>query len=164
MPTTSATPGTCLNVRSTTQSCRVRSSVVVLPSPFRRYRITSPTGVALGMTLASTPGGRETPRRRSFTCCRAILTSALSSYVTTVNDSPNWVCEKTRIELGKPDSANSMGKETCFSTSSAARPGNKAITVTCVSVTSGNASTERFLNATEPAKINSKVAISTMSG
>src|SRR5258708_29252415 len=39
---------------------------------------------------------------------------------------------------------------TCFSTSSAARPGNSVITVTCVSVTSGKASTGRFLNAIRP--------------
>ncbi len=117
----------------------------------------SPTGVALGAMSASTPSGRSTPRRRSATCWRARLTSALSSYVTTVKDRPNWVCENTRIELGRPASATSMGSVTCFSTSSAARPGNSEITVTWVSVTSGKASTDRFLNAITPAIANSSV-------
>ena len=75
----------------------------------------------------------------------------------TVKDKPNWVCENRRIELGKPDKATSIGKVTCFSTSSAARPGYKAITVTWVSVTSGKASTDKFLNAKIPAMANSTV-------
>src|SRR5215510_14382245 len=44
---------------------------------------------------------------------------------------------------------------TCFSTSSAARPGKSVITWTCVSVTSGNASTGRDLKAATPPAMNS---------
>jgi hypothetical protein len=84
--------------------------------------------------------------------------------VTTVNDSPNWVCENTRIELGKPARATSIGKVTCFSTSSAARPGYRAITVTCVSVTSGKASTDRFLKAKTPDITNNSVPSTMNSG
>ena len=40
-----------------------------------------------------------------------------------MNDSPNCVCENMRIEFGMPASATSIGYVTCFSTSSAARPG-----------------------------------------
>lgn len=115
----------------------------------------SPTGVALGAISACTPCGRSTVESRSATCWRTMFTLAASSYVTTVNESPNCVWENTRMELGRPARAVSMGSVTCFSTSSGARPGKSAITVTWVSVTSGKASTDRFLKAITPASANS---------
>ena len=81
-----------------------------------------------------------------------------------MNDSPNCVCENMRIEFGKPASATSSGNVTCFSTSSAARPGNSVITVTCVSVTSGKASTGSCLNAITPPPMNSTVPRITNNG
>src|ERR1043165_8572535 len=71
------------------------------------------------------------------------------------NERPNCVCENMRTAPGNPESATSSGIVTCFSTSSAARPGKSEITVTCVSVTSGNASTGRFLKANAPAPTKS---------
>ena len=162
--TTSATPGTWRSARSTTQSSCVRRSVGVWPSPRSRNRMISPTGVAFGATVSSAPAGRFTDDSRSATCWRTMFTFELSSYVITVNERPNCVCEKSRIEFGRPDSAVSSGSVTCFSTSSAARPGYSAMTVTCVSVTSGNASTDRFLNAITPAAANTSVARMMISG
>src|SRR2546429_3804870 len=46
-----------------------------------------------------------------------------------------------RTAFGSPLSSISSGIVTCFSTSSGAWPGKSEITVTCTSVTSGNAST-----------------------
>src|SRR5690349_23573286 len=77
---------------------------------------------------------------------------------------PNWVWENFRTAPGRPESATSSGIVTCFSTSSAARPGWSAITVTCVSVTSGKASTGRFLNAKAPATTNTATASTTKNG
>jgi len=124
----------------------------------------SPMALAFGASSASTPGGRSTLRSRSITSWRARDTSAASSKVTMVNDSPNWVCENTRTEFGRPDRPTSTGSVTCFSTSSAARPGYSAITVTWVSVTSGKASTDRFMNAMTPAIANSSVPSTTNRG
>src|SRR3954471_3641297 len=81
-----------------------------------------------------------------------------------MNERPNCVCENMRMELGNPASATSSGSVTCFSTSSAARPGNSVMTVTCVSVTSGKASTGNCLKAMMPAPINSTVPSITNSG
>src|SRR5262249_54519162 len=72
-----------------------------------------------------------------------------------MNDSPNCVCEKRRTECGMPLNPISMGMVTCFSTSSAARPGKSVMTWTWVSVTSGNASTGRDLKAATPPAMNS---------
>src|SRR5262249_12938751 len=72
-----------------------------------------------------------------------------------MNDSPNCVGEKRRTECGMPLSPISIGIVTCFSTSSAARPENSVMTWTCVSVTSGNASTGRDLKAATPPAMNS---------
>ncbi len=63
-----------------------------------------------------------------------------------------------------PASATSSGMVTCFSTSSAARPGSSVITVTCVSVTSGNASIGSALNAATPPPMNSSMPSRTNSG
>ena len=71
-----------------------------------------------------------------------------------MKDRPNWVWENMRMEFGMPASAISMGIVTCFSTSSAARPGNSDTTVTWVSVTSGKASIGKFLKDTMPAATN----------
>src|SRR5499427_5250180 len=72
-----------------------------------------------------------------------------------MNDRPNWVCENIRTAFGRPDSATSSGTVTCFSTSSGARPGYSVMTLTCVSVTSGNASIGSALNAAKPPATNS---------
>src|SRR4051812_42408191 len=69
-----------------------------------------------------------------------------------------------RTAPGRPDRPTSSGTVTCFSTSSAARPGKSEITVTCVSVTSGKASTGRFLNAKAPAPMNNATPSATNSG
>src|SRR5262245_8811275 len=53
-----------------------------------------------------------------------------------------------------PLSSVSSGMVTCFSTSSAARPGYNEMTVTCTSDTSGNASMGNCLNATMPPAMN----------
>src|SRR3954466_7151241 len=69
-----------------------------------------------------------------------------------------------RTAPGRPDRPTSSGTVTCFSTSSAARPGKSEITVTCVSVTSGKASTGRFLNANAPAPMNNATPSAMNSG
>ena len=77
---------------------------------------------------------------------------------------PNWVCENMRTAPGRPDSSTSSGMVTCFSTSSAARPGYSEITVTWVSVTSGNASTGRLANAQMPPPMKSATPSTTNKG
>ena len=68
------------------------------------------------------------------------------------------MCENIRTECGRPLRPISSGIVTCFSTSSGAWPGNSVITVTCTSVTSGNASTGSARNAWMPAPMNSTVS------
>ena len=104
-----------------------------------------------GGTSVLAPGGKSTPRNRSSTCWRASWSPGLSSKVIIENISPYWVWLNNRTVPGMPVSATSMGSVTCFSTSSAARPGYSAMTLTWVSETSGKASTGRFWNASEPA-------------
>src|SRR5947199_8314458 len=67
-----------------------------------------------------------------------------------MNERPNCVCENSRTECGTPLRTVSSGIVTCFSTSSGARPGKRAMTLTCVSETSGNASMGRLMKATMP--------------
>src|SRR2546430_8343936 len=74
-----------------------------------------------------------------------------------MNDNPNWVCENIRTLCGRPARLISSGMVTCFSTSSAARPGKRAMTLTWMSETSGNASIGSDAKATTPAPTNNTV-------
>ncbi len=67
--------------------------------------------------------------------------STSSSKVRITCDSPNEVIDRWISTLGTPTSARSTGSVTCFSTSSAACPGKRLITITWTLVTSGNDST-----------------------
>ena len=77
---------------------------------------------------------------------------------------PNCVWENIRTEWGRPLRPISSGMVTCFSTSSGACPGTSVITVTCTSVTSGNASTGSDRNACTPAPMNRMVSSIMKSG
>src|SRR3954468_11033379 len=69
-----------------------------------------------------------------------------------------------RTAPGRPDRPPSSATVPSFPPSSPARPGKSEITVTCVSVTSGKASTGRFLNANAPAPMNKATPSAMKSG
>src|SRR2546426_3797881 len=81
-----------------------------------------------------------------------------------MKERPNCVCENRRTEWGTPDSAISSGIVTCFSTSSGARPGNRVITCTWMSETSGKASIGSASKAAMPAPTKSATSSITNSG
>ena len=88
----------------------------------------------------------------------------MSSNVRMMYERPNWVCENIRTAFGSPLSPISRGIVICFSTSSGAWPEKSVITVTCTSVTSGNASTGSDRNAAMPPATNSARSIRMNSG
>src|SRR4051794_21797845 len=85
--------------------------------------------------------------------------STSSSNVRITCDRPNDVIDRWISTRGAPVSARSSGIVTRFSTSSAAWPGKRVITITCTFVTSGNASIFRWRNVTTPKIANASAQI-----
>src|SRR5512137_918705 len=162
---TSFTPATGLSSGATTQFCSVRSSIGEWRSLSSVYWKISPSPVLMGPSSGATPGGnasRAAPSR-SNTTCRVHQVSAPSSNTTTTWESPALESERTWRTRGRPRIACSMGKLTRSSTSTAARPGALASTITWVLVTSGKASMGRLRQAATPPAVRSTVARRTRS-
>src|SRR5512137_616354 len=162
---TSFTPATGLRSGATIQSWSVRSSIGEWRSLSSVYWKISPRPVLMGPSSGVTPGGRASRAApsRSNTTCRVHQVSAPSSNTTTTWESPALESERTWRTRGRPRIACSMGKLTRSSTSTAARPGALASTITWVFVTSGKASMGRLRQAATPPAVRSTVARRTRS-
>ncbi len=157
MELTSATPRIERSIGRTTQSWIVRRSIssskvsARLPSSGCSivYWYTSPKPVDTGPSTGVMPGSSlgDTSISRSITSWRAKNTSVWSVNTSVISDNPLLFMERISTSPGRPVIAISTGTVISRSTSSGLRPTATVATCTCMLVTSGKASTERFFAA-----------------